>query len=109
MEDNFELPLFLRYQFKNRFFIELNYSQASHELNIEGNTNYTDAYFVQQHGTFEQFKNQVELQGLPEVTLSDYNQYINGYKHLSIGEIATTGAFFTDDSECQFWNEVVPP
>jgi hypothetical protein len=108
LEDNFEIPLFFRYQFKNRFFIELQYSTAAHELNIEGNTNFTHLRYQSDFGTYDQFVTQIESQGLPSPTQEEYNDYLAGYKHLGIGDISMTERFWLTTVSGNFGMKLFP-
>ncbi|MBN4072491.1 hypothetical protein JYT74_00495 [Crocinitomix catalasitica] len=108
LEDNFEIPLFFRYQFKNRFFIEVLYSSSANELNIDGNTNYTDYYFVKNYGSYDEFNTQAIADGHGPQTINSYNEYIAGYKHVNIGDISMTERFRLTTLSLNFGMKLFP-
>lgn len=80
MANNFEIPLYFRYNFKKRFFVDLKLSNTTHTLNMEGISNYNESFFVSNYGTFSDFEAQALLNGFTSVDTSDYLNYINSAK-----------------------------
>jgi len=80
MSNNFEIPLYFRYNFKKRTFIDFKLSNTVHTLYMEGVSNYSDYYFVENYGTYADFEAQAQADGFTNVTQSDYENYINAAK-----------------------------
>lgn len=93
MSNNFEIPLYFRYNFKRRYFIDLKLSNTSHRLTMEGVTNYNDSYFVANYGSFNDFENQAQLSGFTTVDTADYLNYIQSAKSELTGRVRATEEF----------------
>jgi hypothetical protein len=93
MENNLEIPLYLRLNFRKRWFIDTKMSHASYRLTMEGVSNFSDAYYTQNYGTYDQFINDANASGFPNANESDYNNYINSTRDLNEYEIRTVEEF----------------
>jgi len=80
MTNNFEIPLYFRYNFYKRYFVDLKLSNTAHTLTMEGVSNYNDSYFTSNYGTYEDFEAQALADGFTNVSQSDYENYINAAK-----------------------------
>jgi hypothetical protein len=93
MTNNFEIPLYFRYNFKKRFFVDLKLSNTAHTLNMEGVSNYNESFFVSNYGTFSDFESQALLNGFTSVDTSDYLNYINSAKNQYLQPIRSKEEF----------------
>jgi hypothetical protein len=80
MTNNFEAPVYFRYNFKKRVFVDFKLSNTIHNLNMEGVSNYTNAWFTSNYGTYDDFVLQAQADGFSNVDSSDYENYINAAK-----------------------------
>lgn len=77
MVNNFEIPLYFRFNLQKRFFFDLKISNVSHKLNMQGISNYTDYYYLNNYGTYADFESQAIANGFANVDTSDYQNYMN--------------------------------
>ena len=80
MTNNFEMPVYFRYNFKKRVFLDFKLSNTVHKLNMEGVSNYNDSYFTQHYGTYDDFLLQAQADGFTSVDTADYENYIAAAK-----------------------------
>lgn len=80
MTNNFEVPVYFRYNFKRRFFVDLKLSNTSHTLKMEGVSNYNASFFTSNFGTYNDFLLQAQADGFDTVSESDYANYIDAAK-----------------------------
>ena len=93
MTNNFEIPVYFRFNFKKRSFFDFKLSNTTHTLLMEGVTNYTDNFFTQNFGTYNDFVLQAAADGFTEVNQSDYDNYINGAKSLYQNKVSSKEEF----------------
>ncbi len=93
MTNNFEIPLYFRYNFKKRFFADLKLSNTTHTLNMEGVSNYNESFFISNYGTFSDFEAQAQINGFTSVDTSDYLNYINTAKNQYLQSIRSKEEF----------------
>ncbi|MBK7131090.1 MAG: hypothetical protein IPM74_11235 [Crocinitomicaceae bacterium] len=77
MVNNFEIPVYFRFNFGRRYFIDLKLSNAAHTLNMEGVSNFNRSYYIDNYGTYADFVTQAQANGFTNVDTSDYLNYIN--------------------------------
>lgn len=82
MTNNFELPVYFRFNFKRRWFADIKLSNVSHTLNMEGVANYNDSFFSSHYGTYADFQAQAQANGFNTVDTADYENYLNAAKAL---------------------------
>jgi hypothetical protein len=92
MENNFEIPLYFRFNLKKRWFFDFKLSNSSNTLTMEGVTNYNDNYYTSNFGTYNQFVSNASLQGFSADSV-DYVNYINSAKSLNESEVRTVEKF----------------
>lgn len=46
VSNNFELPLYLRYKFKKRFTVDINFSTSKYNITLDGTSNYNERFFT---------------------------------------------------------------
>lgn len=46
VSNNFELPLYLRYKFKKRLTVDINFSTSKYNITLDGTSNYNDGFFT---------------------------------------------------------------
>ncbi|MBI3136603.1 MAG: hypothetical protein HYZ14_18150 [Bacteroidetes bacterium] len=78
MTNNFEIPVYFRFNFKRRWFADFKLSNASHTLIMEGVANFNKSFFTSNYGTYADFVTQAQANGFNSVDTSDYINYING-------------------------------
>lgn len=93
MSNNVEIPLYFRYNFKQRFFVDLKLSNTTHTLNMEGLSNYNESFFVNQYGTFSDFEAQAQANGFNSVDTSDYLNYMNSVQSQYLQSIRSKEEF----------------
>lgn len=93
MSNNFEIPLYFRYNFKKRLFVDLKLSNTAHTLNMEGVSNYNESYFVSNYGTYSDFEAQAQANGYSSVDTSDYVNYMNSVKSQYLQSIRSKEEF----------------
>lgn len=80
MTNNFEIPLYFRYNFRTRYFVDLKLSNTAHTLNMEGISNYNETFFTTNFGTYDDFLTQAQADGFSNIDTSDYINYMNASK-----------------------------
>lgn len=80
MSNNFEIPLYFRFNLKHRWFADFKLSNVSHTLNMEGVANYNEGFFNSNYGTYNDFLSQAQSAGFDTVDYTDYTNYINNAK-----------------------------
>lgn len=92
MENNWELPLYFRFNFRKRWFLDLKLSNSLNTLTMAGVANYNDNYYTSNYGTFDEYVANAQMNGL-SADSSDYENYINSAKELNESEIRTIEKF----------------
>lgn len=87
MENNFELPLYFRFNLRKRWFFDAKLSNSSNTLTMEGVSNYNNQYYTTNYGTYDQFIIDAFANGFMNADSTDYENYINSAKDLNESEI----------------------
>jgi hypothetical protein len=93
MENNFEIPLYFRVNFRKRWFLDMKMSHSSNTLTMEGVSNYNDQYYTDNYGSYDQFIMDANASGFMDADTMDYSNYINSAKDLNESEIRTVEEF----------------
>ena len=80
MDNHFEIPLYLRFNLRKRWFVDLKFASTINKLQMWGVSNHTDYYFQEKYGTYDEFKMDAAAAGFADADSSDYVNYIQGAK-----------------------------
>lgn len=93
MENNIEIPLYLRFNWRKRWFVDAKVSHSAYRLSMEGVANYNDQYYYDNYGTYDDFIVDANASGFMDADTADYNSYLNAAKELNESEIRTIEDF----------------
>lgn len=93
MANNFEIPIYFRFNFKKRSFIDFKLSNTTHTLLMQGVSNYSNDFFTTNFGTYDDFVLQAQADGFSNVNQSDYDNYINGAKSFYQNKVSAVEEF----------------
>lgn len=93
MANNFEVPVYFRFNMFHRWFLDIKLSNTTHTLNMEGVTNYNDSWYTQHFGTLADFIALADSSGFGLVDTSDYVNYINGAHSLYQRKVSSREEF----------------
>ncbi len=93
MENNFEVPIYFRYNWKNRQFLDFKLSNSFNTLTMEGVSNYNDSYYIENYGSYDDFAAQAMLDGFTDIDTADYTNYITASKSDWESRIKSTEKF----------------
>ncbi|MCB9223792.1 MAG: hypothetical protein H6582_06390 [Crocinitomicaceae bacterium] len=93
MANNLEIPLYLRFNWRRRWFLDMKMSHCAYNLSMEGVVNYNDQYYYDNYGTYDDYMTDANANGFPNADSTDYTNYINAAKDINESEIRTTEQF----------------
>lgn len=93
MTNNFEIPLYFRYNYLNRYFVDLKLSNTAHTLNMEGISNYNESFFTANYGTYNDFVLQAQAAGYTNVDTSDYLNYMDAAREQYVQSVRSKEEF----------------
>jgi hypothetical protein len=93
MDNHFEIPLYLRFNFRKRWFVDLKFASTVNSLQMWGVSNYTDHFYQDNYGTYQEFKTNASLAGFSNADTSDYVNYIQGAKDANESFVRTEEEF----------------
>jgi hypothetical protein len=107
MDNHIELPLYFRYNLRKRWFFDFKLSNSVNRLQMWGVSNYTDNYFQQTYGSYDQFIADANASGFANADSSDYNDYMRNARDLNETDIRTVEEFkllsFTANAGVRFF------
>ncbi|OIQ37773.1 MAG: hypothetical protein BM555_00110 [Crocinitomix sp. MedPE-SWsnd] len=92
MDNHVEVPLYLRFNLRKRWFADLKLSNSVNKLQMWGVSNYTDSYFRDEYGTFDEFQTNAASTGFTADTV-DYIRYIDNAKSSEQASLRTVEEF----------------
>lgn len=92
MENNFEIPLYFRFNLRKRWFFDFKLSNSSNRLTMQGVGNFNKGYYTKNYGTYEQYVTDANAQGF-SADSSDYANYIGAARDLNESEVNTVEEF----------------
>jgi hypothetical protein len=92
MDNHVEIPLYLRFNLRKRWFVDLKLSNSVNKLQMWGVSNYTDSYFSREYGTYDEFEANAALGGFNADT-TDYLRFIDNAKSANQASLRTVEEF----------------
>lgn len=92
MDNHFEMPLFLRFNSRKRWYGEIGISTSTNQLQMWGGSNYTNHYFVNKYGTFNEFQAAAAADGFTADS-ADYAIYIDNLRNQAHSNLRTVEQF----------------
>ena len=93
MDNHFEIPLYLRFNWRKRWFVDLKFASYINKLQMWGVSNYTDYYYQDEYGTYQEFKTDAAAAGFTNADTTDYVNYIEGAKDINESFVRTEEQF----------------
>lgn len=93
MDNHFEIPLFFRYNFRKRWFVDLKLSNSVNRLQMWGFSNYNDSYYDQNYYSYDDFITAANNDGFADADSSDYEGYITNARNWNESSVSTTEEF----------------
>jgi len=92
MDNHFEMPLFLRFNTRKRWYGEFGISTSTNQLQMWGGSNYTNHYFVDKYGTYSEFQAAAAADGF-SADSTDYAIYIDNLRNQAHSSLRTVEQF----------------
>lgn len=93
MDNHFEIPIYFRYNFRKRWFMDFKTSISTNRLQMWGTADYDDQYYQDTYGTYDEFIVAANNDGFTNADSSDYESYMSNAHKLNESSVRTTEEF----------------